>query len=303
MSAGVRRLARARSVSSLRCFAMSPSASLSAFLMTAVTTAFSTAIASATFTSACMAIEPLFQLPFIRGKWRSDRATAATRMSVCVTFTPCDRSISGTRRVREALRFGRIDGAGDVELRHLRPALRRALGHDLADRRHGAGVGGGAARARRGAGVAAGAGAAGGRRRPPPRRRHARRLHDVVGENLAAGAGAAHLGDVDAVLARQTARLRRNLGAGHGRGRGGFRRGGAAAAAAGADSILRPLCCGAPALGRHRLAGLQQPRDDLPHGHDVIDLGGHAGQHAVGGRLRSRPPPCRSRPRAGSRLS
>ena len=40
----------------------------------------------------------------MRGNCRSDRATAATIRSVCVTLTPCDRSITGMRRSRAPLR-------------------------------------------------------------------------------------------------------------------------------------------------------------------------------------------------------
>ena len=144
MSAGVRRLARARSVSSLRCFAMSPSASLSAFLMTAVTTAFSTAIArrdvhlgDAWRSSRCSSC---------RSSAGSGAARARRRPPGCRCASPSRRATarsSGTRRAREALRFDASTARGDVELRHLRPALRRALGHDLADRRHRTGVGGG----------------------------------------------------------------------------------------------------------------------------------------------------------------
>ena len=40
-----------------------------------------------------------------RTLWRNERATAATRMSVWVTFTLCERSTSGTRRVRTLRRL------------------------------------------------------------------------------------------------------------------------------------------------------------------------------------------------------
>ena len=63
--------------------------------MTAVTTAFSIAIASATLTSLFSVTLPFDQLPFMRGCRRSTRATAATMRSVWVIFTPCDCSIAG----------------------------------------------------------------------------------------------------------------------------------------------------------------------------------------------------------------
>jgi hypothetical protein len=92
-------------------------------------------------------------------------------------------------------------------------------------------------------------------------------------------------GDVHAVLARQPARLGRNLRARNGRGLGcGFdhrgRRGGGGRRVHLAAGLL-----GRTARRGHRLAGLQQPRDHLPHGDDVIDLRGHAGEHAVDGGL------------------
>ena len=152
----------------------------------------------------------------MRGCLRSARATAATSRSVCVIFTPCELFDHRNQRVARRHSARGVDVARHEEMRHRRPALRRPLGHDAADR-------GDRIRGHR-ADAAGAAGAAdrtccAARRRPTA---GGRGFQNVVGENLAARTGALDLRDVDAVLARELARLRRDARAG---GRARLRRG------------------------------------------------------------------------------
>ena len=124
-----------------------------------------------------------------------------------------------------------------------------------------------------------------GRRRG--RRRSSRREH-VLSDDFAPGPGALDPRDVDAVLLREAARLRRNLdGAGDGdrppiapaaaRRRGGRR--GLRGGRAGSSRLRGRLAAGGAS------PGLQQPRNRLPHRHDVAGLRGDAAENPVAGRF------------------
>ena len=182
-----------------------------------------------------------------------------------------------------------VDVASDEEMRDRRPALRRALGHDAADRADGIRRARGhwwrrSSRTSRGS-----CGACAESCRQPARRnwrrsaRGLRGLQDVVREDLASRSGPSELGDVDAVLAREPSRLRRNLRA---RNRRRLGSGGRGCRSGGRRRRLHlPSGLRLGAAGRNRLTWLEQPGDRLPDWNDVADLRGHARQHAVAGRF------------------
>ena len=197
----------------------------------------------------------------MRGWRRSARATAATRRSVCVTFTPCDFSMIGISRCARRIERRRIHVACHEEMRHGRPALRRPLGHDAADRAHCL------RRARRS--------------RWPPSAATSRRAAFMMSSARISPPGP----DPRSVaMSTPCSRARRRAfgeilapAAETGSGAAGAA---AAAAAAGAESILRPVCA-ARNVGRRLLAWLQEPRDRLADGNDVALFCGDAAKNPV----------------------
>ncbi len=161
-------------------------------------------------------------------------------------------------------------------MRNRRPALRRPLGHQAADRAQRFDRSGLSARRWTSRQAAAPQSA----RVPQPR---CCRGLNILGDDFAVRSGSAEAADVDAELLRQASRLRRQscrTGRRHVGSRGGRR-----------PQRRRPRPCPSfvrSASGpcrRRLLARLQQPRDGLPDRHDVADLCRHAAEDALGLRL------------------